>query len=97
MSAVYLLLLSRLVITVRVSGNIVPRRLFLIVSMWSDKYIGRPVCHTGHAYSSTGIIALPFTLQQICQGASIGKWQKTCFLALVTIMSTWTFQLKVSG
>ena len=24
--------------------------------MMSDKYIGRLVCHTGHAYSSTGLI-----------------------------------------
>ena len=32
--------------------------------MWSDKYIGRLVCHTGHAYSNTGLITLTYTLSK---------------------------------
>ncbi len=37
------------------------RALFWTISMVSDKYLGRPECHTGQAYSTTGHIMVTKT------------------------------------
>ena len=46
--------------------NIDLNALFWIISMLSDKYIGKFVCHTGHAYSRTGRTILIYTIAISC-------------------------------
>ena len=72
---------------------------FCINSMLSERYLGRLVCHTGHAYSSTGLTTLMYTVTRSnWLMPALFNWYNiilyTLLAALFTIQSTCLFQDK---